>query len=128
MRASLTSQPFRIRSTDGEIGIGASGPSIRAEIGRTAASGGTTGSVFESVVATEPSRCRAAALPGGADERAEARDREATSDRERARGDGQQPKHASSGPTRPLLSEPRVFHAAAGVNPTPVEAVTPAKE
>ena len=40
----------------------------------------------------------------------------------------QQPKHAISESTRPLFSELRVFHAAVGVSPTPVEAVTPAKE
>ena len=40
----------------------------------------------------------------------------------------QQPKHTSSGSTRPLFEAASVFHEVAGPSPTPVDAVTPPKK
>ena len=86
-------------------------------------------------MATEPRRASASALSAGDAAADRSGHCQAASCRHRQAGDdrdssllAQQPKHAISGLTRPLFSELRVFHAAVGVSPTPVEAVTPAKK
>ena len=99
--------------------------------------GAGAGSVFESVVATDATRPSAADFSAGTgtlmpscgiETPTAAADARPLPPSPSTASERQQPKHTSSGSTRPPFRESSVLHAEPGVSPTPVDAVTRAKK